>query len=284
MSFDPRRLRYWPVPEARQRFTRRDAAFYALSVGMGQDALDRDQLRFVDPGREDQRALPSMALVLGYPGFWLGDPATGVDVARVVHAGQSIELFGALPCEGVVVGRTRVVDLVDLGPGRGALLYSERIVADEAGRPLARLGQSHMIRGAGGFGGGSARPPAPRPVASGNPLHRVELRTREEQALLYRLNGDMNPLHADPDLAARAGFARPLLHGMCVVGLVAHALLRASCGYDPARLRSLSLRFTSPVHPGENLVVEIHRDGSFRAVAAADGRVVADFGHSRIDG
>ncbi len=144
---------------------------------------------------------------------------------------------------------------------------------------LATATATVFLRGDGGCGGGfGAAAGPPNPVPNGLPDHVIDLPTRPEQALLYRLNGDDNPLHADPAVAAAAGFARPILHGLCTFGVVAHALLRALCGYDPARLRSVTLRFSAPVFPGETIRTEIFAGGAFRARALERDVIVVSNG------
>ncbi len=269
MPIDYETLSKFPIPEIRQGLRWQDAALYALSVGCGQDPLDREELRFVTEG-PDMRVLPSMAVIMGYPGFWLRDPRTGVDALRVVHGEQAMTLHAPLPTEGEVVGRSRVTGLVDRGAGKGALLYTERELLEvSTGRRLAVLEQTTFLRGDGGFGGpaGPIRKPAPDP--EGAPDVTVDLATRPEQALLYRLNGDHNPLHSDPDVAAKAGFPRPILHGLCTFGVVARALLRALCGHDPARFGRMECRFSAPVFPGETIRTEIWRGAEGRAAFRA---------------
>jgi len=265
MPIDADALLRHEVPDVRQRLTAQDAVLYALSVGLGQDPLDLRQLDFVDHHRP-LRALPFMAVVLGHPGFWLADPRTGVDAVRLVHGEQGIVIHHPFPIGGEIVGRTRVTGLVDKGPGRGALLYTEKRLADAAdGTLLATATATVFLRGDGGFGGpsGPVRPPHPMPATA--PDHVVDLPTRPEQALLYRLNGDDNPLHADPAVAKAAGFPRPILHGLCTLGVVGHALLRTLGDYDPARFQALDLRFSAPVFPGETIRTEIWQDGAFQA-------------------
>ncbi len=268
------------LPDVRQQVTPRDMVLYALSVGFGQDPKDPRQLDFVDHHRA-LRAVPTAVVVLGHPGFWVADPATGIDAVQVVHGEQGIVLHRPLPVTGEVVGRTRVTGLVDKGPGRGALLYTEKLLLDDAGGLLATLTSTTVLRGDGGFGGpaGPVRPP--HPVPDGPPDWTMDLPTRPEQALLYRLNGDDNPLHADPALAARAGYPRPILHGLCTLGVVGHALLATLGGYDPARFREMHLRFTAPVFPGETIRTEGWHGGAFRArvverdvVVVSNGRAV----------
>lgn len=254
-------LLHFPIPEVRQRLRWQDAALYALSLGCGQDPMDPAELRFVTEGAA-MRALPTMAVVLGYPGFWLADPATGVDALRLVHGEQAVEIHAPLPVAGEVIGRSRVTGLVDRGEGKGALLYTERVVLDAAtGARLATLEQTTFLRGDGGFAKGQALPPGtvrkPAPEPAG-PLGLVlDLPTRPEMALLYRLNGDHNPLHSDPVVAAAAGFPRPILHGLATFGVVGRALLRTLCGNDPARFGRMACRFSAPVHPGETIRTEI---------------------------
>ena len=265
MAITTEHLLNYPIPETRHHLTPRDTILYALSVGLGQDPMDLRQLDYVDHHRP-LRALPSMAVVLGHPGFWLGSPDTGVDAVRAVHGEQGLLLHRALPIAGELVGRTRVTGVVDKGAGRGALIYSEKQVYEAAsGDLLATVTVTVFARADGGFGGPSG-PVRPVPASAvGEPDFVVDLPTRPEQALYYRLNGDDNPLHADPAVAEAAGFPRPILHGLCSFGVICHALLRALAGYDGTRLCGMELRFSAPVFPGETIRTEIWRDGRFRA-------------------
>ncbi len=261
----------FPIPEIRQVLRWQDTALYALSLGVGQDPMDEADLRFVTEGAAMQ-ALPTIPVVLGYPGFWLADPATGVDAVRLVAGEQSVELHAPLPVEGAIIGRSRVTGLVDRGAGKGALLYVSRDVIDAAtGRTLATVDQTIFLRGDGGFGGPTGPVKKPAPEAEGPPAITLDLPTRPEMALLYRLNGDHNPLHSSPGLAAKAGFPRPILHGLGTFGVVGRALLRAVCGGDPARFGRMECRFSSPVFPGETIRTEIWPDATG---AAFRGRVM----------
>ena len=276
MTIDAAALLAFEIPAVRQRVAPRDVALYALSIGFGADPMDERQLAFVDTHR-GLRVAPSMAVVLGYPGFWLRDPRTGVDAVRLVHGEQWIEWHRPLPVDGEVVGRTRVTGLIDKGAGRGALLFSEKRLTDAAtGALLAVAGATTFLRGDGGFGGPAGAAPAPHPMPSGAADTVVELPTRPEQALYYRLNGDDNPLHSDPAVAAKAGFPRPILHGLCTLGVVTHALLRGR-GYAGSP-RRMQLRFSAPVFPGETIRTEIWADGSFRARVVERDVVVIDHG------
>ena len=275
-------LMSYPIPEVRQSYGPREAAFYALSIGVGHDPMDADDLRHVGAG--EIVPFPTMPLVLGHPGFWLARPDTGVDALRLVHGEQSITLHHPLPREGTVIGRTRVTGLVDKGEGRGALLYSEKELVDaETGFPYATTGSTTFLRGDGGFGGpaGPVKPAHALPETAPDMVR--ETVTRPEQALWYRWNGDDNPLHLDPAVAAKAGFERPILHGLCSLGIAAHGLVSRLCDGDPARLRGLQARFTATVTPGERLRTEIWRDGSFRTLAVERDVVVIGNGLARVE-
>ena len=280
MPVDYKTLLNHHLPDVHQHVTPRDTILYALSVGFGQDPLNPRQLDFVDHHRA-LRAVPTAAVVLGHPGFWLADPATGVDAVQLVHGEQGIILHRPLPTSGEVIGRSRVTGLVDKGPGRGALLYSEKqLFLAATGERLATLTSTTFLRGDGGFGGPSGPVHPPHPMPDGPPDWTMDLPTRPEQALLYRLNGDDNPLHADPVVAARAGFPRPILHGLCTLGVVGHALLASLGAYDPERFREMHLRFTAPVFPGETIRTEGWHGGSFRARVVERDVVVVNNGRA----
>ena len=272
------------IPTVRQSLTPRDIALYALSVGMGRDALDARQLPYVDP-LQGPAIMPAMVLVMAHPGFYLGDPASGVDPRGVLHADQSFDILGPLPSGGEVESRTRITDVIDKGEGKAALILAETTLTDAGGRAFARLNRTTFIRGGGGFGGASEprEPVQRRPAPEGPPDHVIELTTGAEQALLYRLNGDLNPLHSDPELARKLGFERPILHGLATMGVVTHALLATLGDYRAEALRHVSLRFARPVYPGETIRTEIWNDGSFRALVPARDTVVIDGGYAALD-
>lgn len=281
MPIDAEKLLSYSIPSVRQSLTRREAAFYALSVGLGQDPQDERQLRYVDYSR-DLLALPSMALVLAHPGFWLADPRSGVDPTQVVHGEQELTLHAPLPVEGALLSETSIVGLVDKGEGQGALLYTRKRLTDVGnGRLVASTLNTTFIRGGGGFGGSATPIGASRPRPEGSPDFVVDLPTRPEQALYYRMNGDDNPLHADPAVAVRAGFPGPILHGLCTFGVVCHALLKTLADYQAQQLKAMALRFSAPVYPGETIRCEVWRDGSFQArVVERDVLVV---GNGRVE-
>ena len=218
-----------------------------------------------------------MAIVLGHPGFWLGDPATGVDALKLVHGEQGMTIHNSLPLEAEVFAKTRVTGLVDKGPEQGALIYFERDILDENGLLLATSRSTSVLRGDGGFGGSATSPASvgkPHQLPDSPPDHVFDTPTRPEQALSYRWNGDHNPLHLDPRVAARAGFEKPILHGLCSFGCAAHALLAVLCDYDSDLFGAMDARFTAHVFPGETLRTEIWSDGSFRTRAVERDKIV----------
>jgi acyl dehydratase len=272
---DPEKLLALESPVIEQAYRTSDTILYALGVGMGIDPLDPAQLRFVT---EDALvALPTMAVVLGYPHGWWSAAHTGIDALRVVHASERIELHAALPPEGRVRAQMRVLGVTDKGADKGALIAMEREIFDaETGTKLATVGHVAFCRGDGGCGSAGQPLAPPHPMPGGPADLALELPTQPQTALIYRLSGDRNPLHSDPEFARRAGFPRPILHGLATYGVIGHALLRTLCAGDPARLRGMACRFTSPVYPGDTIRTEIWRDGSFRALIG--DRVVADNG------
>ena len=250
MAFEPHRLLALPPRVILHTYTRRDTMLYALGIGAAQDPDCLADLRYVY--EEDLQALPTMAVVLAYPGFWQREPEYGIDWMKLLQAEQSVEINEPLPVEGTVRGELNIDSIIDKGADKGALLYSTRRIFDQAsGRLLASVRQVSLLRGDGGRGGSEGVPPRPHAVPDGEPAMRCSMTTRPEQALIYRLSGDYNPLHADPSVAREAGLLRPILHGLCSFGIAGRGLVRLLCGDQPARLRRIDCRFTAPVLPGE---------------------------------
>lgn len=283
MAFDYDRLLNWPIPEVRQTYTRRDTMLYALGVGLGADPMDERQLAFVY--EKGLQVLPTYPVVLGYPGFWMSNPETGIDAVRLVHGEQGIVLHKLPPPEGEVIGCTRVTAIVDKGEGKGMLVYTERSVTDAAtGELLASMPSTTFCRGNGGFGGPTGPVPPVHALPEREPDLSITLPTLPQAALIYRLSGDYNPLHADPGVAKAARFERPILHGLCTLGVAGHALLKAA-GYEAARIASIHARFTAPVYPGETLTTDLWRDGaewSFRTRVIERDVVVLGNGRAAI--
>lgn len=285
MPIDRDRLLNWKFEDVEHSYTCRDTMLYALALGVGADPSDEDQLRFIF--EKDLAALPTMAVVLAYPGLWLQDPRTGADWQQLLHGEQGIELERPLPVEATVVGRTRVLDVLDKGAQKGAHVLTERVLYDKAsGDRLARLTSTAILRADGGFGGpSSGAPSALRPSPDREPDLVSDMPVLPQAALLYRLLGDYNPLHADPALARGAGFRRPILHGLCTFGIAGYALVEAACGFRPEKLSGMAARFSSPAYPGETIRTEIwlEPDGvCFRARAVERDVVVLANGVARI--
>jgi acyl dehydratase len=265
--------------ESRERsWTSTDALLYAIGVGAGLgDPLQELEFTTENTAGVEQKVLPTFGVLLAQArtASDIGD----FDRAMLVHAEQSIELHKPLPVEGTLTTSAVVTGIYD--KGSGALVQTENRAVDAAtGEPMVTCRSGTFIRGEGGFGGdrGSSEP---WQLPDRAPDRKVTQQTRPEQALLYRLSGDRNPLHADPTFAARGGFSRPILHGLCTYGVTGRVLLHELCASDPARFVSMSGRFSAPVLPGQSLVVTIWTgDGGtalFRT-ATEEGTVVIDRG------
>lgn len=282
MAIDYEKLLRLKIPDAQHSYLPKDAILYALSLGVGADPLDEGQLRFCY--EQDLRVLPTLGVVLAHPGFWPKTLNTGLDWVRIVHAEQGLVLHKPLPPQAEVVGHSRVVEIVDKGREKGAFIAVERRVLDRAtSAPLCTITQTMFCRGDGGFGGPQRALPPPHQVPERAPDAICDIPTLPQTALLYRLNGDWNPLHADPAVARKAGFEKPILHGLATYGIAAYAIIKTLCANDGARVASIFGRFTAAAYPGETLRTEMWVDGlivSYRVrslerdvVAINNGRV-----------
>jgi acyl dehydratase len=272
----------WRFEEIEQAYNERDAILYALGVGAGCDPNDPDEIQYVY--EDGLRVLPTMAVTLGYPGFYLQDPRAGVDWKRMLHGEQGLAIHRPLGPRGRISSSTRVDAIVDKGKGRGALVYTTREQWDpDSGESVATLTSTLFCRADGGFGGPSGPVKRPHSVPEGNPEIVVALPTLPQAALIYRMSGDLNPIHVDPAAAGEAGFERPILHGLCTYGLAGRAVLKALCASRPERLRRLDVRFASPAYPGETISTEIWREArgraAFRCVVPERATVVVDNGY-----
>ena len=269
MALDYDKLRAWPFEPVEQTYTERDAILYALGLGLGADPLAPRELRHTFEEAEGFAALPTLPVVLGSPGFWSRDPESGIVWQKVLHGEQGLVLHAPVPAAATVVATNRIVEVIDKGAEKGALIYLERDIVDKStGTKIATTTSTTFARGNGGFGG---------PTGPVKPVHALPERapdqvfdwpTLPQAALIYRLSGDPNPLHASPEVAAAAGFKAPILHGLCTLGIAGWAILATACEGDPTRMATLDLRFSAPVYPGDTIRTEIWRDGdtvSFRA-------------------
>ncbi len=274
------------IPEVAQTYTEKDAILYALGVGLGQDPTNEGELPFVYEA--NFKLLPTFAIVLGWPGFWARDLDTGIDWVKLVAGEQGLVLHRPLAPRGTVVGKTRVTEIIDKGAGKGALVYSERILSDRAsGEKIATVTQTTFCRGDGGFGGPPREAPPVHAIPERAPDLTCDLPSRPEAALIYRLSGDPNPLHVDPAVAKAAGFPRPILHGLATFGMASHAIVKSLCGYDPEKLTAIAGRYSAPVFPGETLRTEMWRDGnvvSFRTRVVERDVIALNNGRAELGG
>lgn len=283
MPLDYAKLKSLKFEPIRHTYTRRDTMLYALGLGVGSnDPTVASDLKYIY--EKSLVALPTQAVTLAAGAMLLADPDIGINFKLLLHAEQSLQMHKPLPVEGTLRGELSIDEIYDKGADKGAILYMTRKLFDAtSGDPIATMCNVAFLRGDGGFGGKSEGAPKPRPVPADRAADlSVALPNPRNQALIYRLSGDYNPLHIDPEVAAIAGFNRPILHGLCHYGMAGRALIATLCEDDPSRLLRLDSRFTSPVYPGEALHAEVWNlgqgDASFRVVASERNVIVQDFG------
>lgn len=278
MPIDYETLMQLEVRDAPCSYTDRDSILYALGVGFGADPIDRNELAYVYE-QPSLKTVPTMAGML-LPSNFLDD--CGWDYARVLHGEQRLELYRPLPDAGDLLANRRVVAVYDKGPNRGAKIHIEsevRLARDST--VLFTLGNTLIARGDGGFGGPSGSGPLPHRLPKREPDLSCDLATRADQALLFRLSGDRNPLHADPIVARQAGFQLPLLHGRCTAGIACRAILKTICDYDFTLVSGFDLRFSAPVYPGDLVTTDMWQDRnviSFRCTVRSRKSVVINNG------
>jgi acyl dehydratase len=256
----------------------KDVMLYALGIGMGRDPMDERELPFVY--EKDLKVVPTAATVLAAGAGRRAAPNVeqkeGLRVSQlnylmVVHGEQKVELHKPLALNGSFTATSRTVGAFDKGKDKGAVVVNETVWTDDKGEKVVTLTGSTFARGDGGFGGPSDGAPEPHAVPTRKPDISVPIETRADQALIYRLNGDRNPLHSDPDVAKRAGFPRPILHGLCTYGITCRAVLQEICDYDPEQILSHQARFSAPVFPGDTVTVDLWKDGD---VVSFEARVL----------
>src|SRR5690242_16116582 len=209
MPLNPDKLLALDIPDIEQTYGPKDCILYALGVGLGQDPMDENELAFVY--EKNLKVLPTFPVVQGYSAYTFRRPELGITWTHVVHGEHSVRVHAPIAHEGTVIGRTRIIDVIDKGEGRGALIYSERRIIDKpSGALLATINQSSFCRADGGFGGAKREAPPPHPIPARAPDMVCDLVTRPETALIYRLSGDINPLHAEPAFARAGGYPQPI--------------------------------------------------------------------------
>ena len=258
----------------------KDALLYAVGIGAG-----TNELAFTTENTNgvDQKVFPTMAVVLGWGRGQGAMAKVGTfNPALLVHGQQAITLHRPIPVEGTAVLTSKIVGIYD--KGKAAVVASETTAVLKAtGEPLYTNLSSAFIRGEGGWGGDRG-PSGPVNVPPDRaPDHKITYQTSPDQALVYRLSGDRNPLHSDPSFAALGGFDRPILHGLCSYGFTGRALLHTLAGSDPVRFKHMEARFSSPVFPGDALTISMWVKGSeaLFTTARQDGTVVIDQGLCR---
>lgn len=283
---DYQKIKNWPFEPVIQSYTKKDCMLYALGLGFGFDPTNENELQFVF--EKNLKTFPTMSVVLGHPGAWLTDPESGIDMTKVLHGEQSLDIHQALPVKATIVASTQVLEVIDKGAEKGAVILTERKLTDQdSGELYCTQLATILARGNGGFDGPVTEVPKPHVLPERQADESIDIPVSTQAALLYRLSGDYNPLHADPVLAKKVGFKAPILHGLASYGIAARAVI-AACKIDDAdKLRSFSLRFSRPVYPGDTLRTEVWREEdcvSFRSSVAESGDVVLNNGKAVFNG
>ena len=259
-------------------YTEKDSMLYALGIGFGANPLDRKELPYVYEGNGLQ-TVPTMASMLLPHTFLQG---CGWDYSKVLHGEQKLELYRPLPPAAELLANRRVVAVYDKGANRGAkILVEAEVRMAKNDTVLFVLSSTLVARGDGGFGGPPGAAPLPHKLPKREPDLSCDIPTRRDQALLFRLSGDLNPLHSDPVLARKAGFDEPIMHGRCTAGIACRAILKTICDYDFTLVRGFDVRFSAPVYPGDVLTTEMWQDRnvvSFRCVVKKRNAVVINNG------
>ncbi|WP_285411434.1 MaoC/PaaZ C-terminal domain-containing protein [Variovorax sp. efr-133-TYG-130] len=271
------KIKSWAPQDVRHHYTRKDTILYNLGLGFGVNPLDPAELRYVY--EEGLSTLPTMCSVLATPGFWMKDnPEFGIDYMRLVHGEQKVVMHRALAPEATVYGRTRVTRIVDKGAAKGALVTVERQLLESGTmEAIASIEQVYFCRGDGGFSeGGVSDMPAPADnfVATREPDGQLMSQIATSAALLYRLSGDWNPLHADPAVAKKAGFNKPILHGLATYGVACRMLTTHLHQAGLGEITSFAARLSAPVFPGDVLQLRFWLDKTdlrFEAAVAERG-------------
>ncbi|MGC5161167.1 MaoC/PaaZ C-terminal domain-containing protein [Rhodococcus sp. DT1] len=251
-------------------WTERDVILYHLGLVAGVDSLDPAELGWVY--EKNLKVLPTFAMVAGQgvsagavTPAGLNLPGIDIDLRKILHGGQSLTVHAPIPASGAATISSRVADVWD--KGKAAVIVLEQSAQDSGGNPLWTTAMQIWARGEGGFGG-DAGPDASNAVPERSPDKVLVSPTSTQQALVYRLSADMNPLHADPAFAKMAGFDRPILHGLASYGIVCKAVVDGLLDGDPTRVRTFSVRFAGSLYPGETIETAVWRDGDTLAVLA----------------
>ena len=265
--------------------TPRDCMLYALGIGVGLRPEDQRDLQFTY--EDGLKFFPSYVNVICHPGAWITAPEFEVSWVKLLHGEQSFVNHRQPEPGKTYVGSYKVIGVIDKGEGKGAMMYLQKELREKgAAEVISTVTSTYVLRGDGGSGGTMKEAPKIHAIPETAPQASCALPTLPQAALIYRLSGDYNPIHASPGIAKKAGFDRPILHGLCTFGVATRAILQTYCNDDPAKLKSVNLRFSLPVYPGETIVTEMWKDGniiSFRAKAAERDVVVLNNGCAKVN-
>ena len=266
-------------------YTDREVMLYAYGIGLGADPMDENELAFVNEGTLTPRPLKVVPTFASVAAWGAGPGEMNLNRVMVVDGERDITFHKPLPTAAKITADSSVLGVWDKGKDKGAVIRHKTVLKDEQGAELATLVASRFARGDGGFGGPSDGQPEPHQVPTRTPDKTVDISTRPDQALIYRLCGDRNPLHSDPEFAKRGGFPRPILHGMCTYGITCRGVLQTYADYDPSAFRRHAARFSSPVFPGETVSINLWKDGnviSFEAKVKERGVTVIKNGRTEL--
>lgn len=266
-------------------YSDREVMLYAYGIGLGGDPMDEKELAFVNEAYFTDRPLKVVPTFASVAAWGSGPGEMHLNKVMVVDGERDITFHKPMPVAANITADSSVLGVFDKGKDKGLVIRHQTVLKDEKGAPLATLVASRFARGDGGIGGPSEGQPEPHQVPSRAPDRSIDITTRPDQALVYRLCGDRNPLHSDPEFAKRAGFPRPILHGMCTYGITCRGVLQTYADYDASAFKRHAVRFSSPVYPGETVSMDLWKDGnviSFEAKVKARGVTVIKNGRTEL--
>jgi acyl dehydratase len=266
-------------------YSDRDVMLYAYGIGLGADPMDEKELAFVNEAYFTERPLKVVPTFASVAAWGSGPGDMKLNRVMVVDGERDITFHKPLPVAAAITADSTVLGVYDKGKDKGVVIRHQTVLKDSTGAPLATLQASRFARGDGGVGGPALAQPEPHAMPNRTPDRTVEISTRPDQALIYRLCGDRNPLHSDPEFAKKGGFPRPILHGMCTYGITCRGVLQTYADYDPSAFRRHAARFSSPVYPGETVTMELWKDGnvvSFEAKVKERGVTVIKSGRTEL--